>query len=170
MKAGALVVLILFITALPASSQVPGESAVMPGARIGKWTLEMSVQEVVRVNGPVSARPSAIAAFIPDVAWYSWDALPFAAGTHDRKRIDFLAIYQSREYQTQRGIGYRALRKEVVSAYGAPTFEGDIFVQGQIDTLLVYNKIGLAFILNDGVVQALLVFRPGEMEELLMSC
>lgn len=172
MNAALVSVLIVMIAAAPVGSQTSDERAVVPGARIGKWTLDMSVDEVLRINGAASVRPASVATLIPEAIWYSWDGHGFAVGTHDRKTIDYLAVYQGREYQTLRGIGYRALRKDVVSAYGSPTHEGDIFLlaQGRIVTVLVYNKIGLALFLQDDIVQVLLVFRAGQMQGLLESC
>lgn len=169
MKYAALLVLLL-LTASPATSQVADDKTVVSGTRIGKLTLETPIQDLVRMSGPVSPRPSIVGAFIPDAVWYSWDSLGLAAGTHDRKRTDFLAVYRGLDYRTPRGIGYRTARKAIFSAYGEPTAEGDIFVQGRIITVLGYDKIGLAFFLHDDVVEVLLIFRPGEMGELSIGC
>lgn len=164
------VLFLLLAIASPAASQVVDDKVVVPGTRIGRLALEMPIQDLMRMNGPASARPSSVATFIPEATWVSWDSLGLAAGTHDRKRTDYLAVYQGSDYKTQRGVGYKASRKAVVSAYGEPTVEGDIFVQGRIITILAYDRIGLAFFLHNDVVEVLLIFRPGELVELIMSC
>ena len=58
----------------------------------------------------------------------------------------------------------------MLTAYGEPTLEGDIFVQGRIVTILLYDRVGLAFFLNDDAVQVVLIFRPGEVDELIATC
>ena len=169
MKYAALLLLLL-LTAPPVAAQVPDDKMVMPGVRIGRLTLETPIQDLLRMNGPLSARPSIVAVFIPDATWYSWESLGLAAGTHDRKRIDYLAVYLRSDYRTPRGTGLRAARKAILTAYGEPTAEGDIFVQGRIITILGYDKVGLAFFLQNDVVEVLLIFRPGELGELSIGC
>ncbi|MGQ0549502.1 MAG: hypothetical protein ACT4PY_07520 [Armatimonadota bacterium] len=169
MRYAALFVLLLAV-ASPAASQAVDDKAVVPGTRIGRLALEMPIQDLMRMNWPASARSSIVATFIPEATWVSWDSLGLAAGTHDRKRTDYLAVYRGSDYRTQRGVGHRASRKTVVSAYGEPTVEGDLFVQGRIITMLAYDKIGLAFFLHGDVVEVLLIFRPGELVELIISC
>ncbi len=166
----ALIVLLILLTALPAASQGADDKLVVPGARIGNWTLGMSIQDVVRVNGPANAHPSIVSMFIPKIVWYSWDSLSLAVATHDRRRVEFLAVYQGRDYTTSRGVGYRSARRAVLTAYGQPTVEGDMFVQGRITPVLAYDKLGLAFFLDDDAVQVILVFRPGESGDLISTC
>lgn len=166
----AAVLVLLLAVASPAASQAVDDKAVVPGTRIGRLALAMPIQDLVRMNGPAGARPSTIATFIPEATWVSWDSLGLAAGTHDRKRTDYLAVYAGSDYKTQRGVGYKASRKAVLSAYGEPTVEGDIFVQGRIITILAYDRIGLAFFLHGDAVEVLLIFRPGELVELIINC
>ena len=170
MRLGTVFLLILLLGVSPAASQVAGDKTVVPGTRIGQWTLEMSIQDLMRMNGPPSTRPSVVPTFIPRMVWYSWDPLGVAAGTHDRRKTQYLAIHQTRELVTQRGIGYRSSKKSVLAAYGEPTLEGDIFVQGRIVTVVLYDKIGLAVFLDEDVVQVLLIFRPGEAGDLISMC
>lgn len=165
------VLLVLVLTATsPAISQVADDNLVVPGVRIGKWPLATSVPELLRMNGAPSPRPSIVAAFIPDAIWFSWDGFGLAAGSHDRRTIDFLALYDERGYAPPGGVGLRASRKAVLAAFGAPTFEEDLFVQGRIITILGYDKSGLAFFLYSDVVQVLLIFHPGALGDLVASC
>jgi len=52
MKAMTVVVLFLLLLAPPAVSQVPDDKLIVPGQRIGKWTLEMTIDTVLQMNGP----------------------------------------------------------------------------------------------------------------------
>src|SRR3990170_4152679 len=52
MKAtAALGVLILLLLAPPAVSQIPDDKLIVPGVRIGKWTLKMTINDLLRMNG-----------------------------------------------------------------------------------------------------------------------
>lgn len=160
--------LVLLLTA-PAASQV-ADDKVVPGARIGKWTLDTSIPELLSMNGPPSTRPSIVSSFMPDATWYSWESLGVAAGTHDRRKTEFLALLDNRDYAVPRGAGIGASKKTALSVHGEPTFEGDLFVQGRIVTVLAYSKSGLAFFVDNGSVRVLLIFRPGELEDLIQGC
>jgi len=165
-----LIVLLVLLTASPAVSQVADDKLVVPGARIGNWTLGMSIQDVVRVNGRANARPSIVSVFIPKMVWHSWDSLSLAVATHDQRKVEYLAVYQSRGYTTSKGIGYSSAKQAVFTAYGQPTVEGDIFVLGRIVPVLAYDTLGLAFFLDDDAVQVILIFRPGESGDLISTC
>lgn len=165
----ALVVMLLIGTS-PAASQVPDEKTVVPGVRIGRWTLQASIPELVRINGPSSSQPSIVSLLIPGATWYSWDSLGIAAGTHDKTFTAYLAVYDDRGYLAPRGAGLRASRNAVQAAHGVPTYEADYFVQGRTMTLLAYDKIGLAFFLHNDTIQVLLIFHPGNLQHLIVSC
>ena len=169
-QVAAIFLLIVLLGASPASSQVTGDKTVVPGTRVGLWTLEMSIQDLLRTNGPVGTRPTIASAYVPRMTWYAWDALGIATGTHNRRTVEFLAVYETRELSTQRSIGIKTSRRAVLAAYGQPELEGDIYVQGKIISVLIYNKIGLAVFLNDDTVQMMLVFRPGNGGDLISSC
>lgn len=161
---------LLLAGASPAVSQVADDKIVVAGVRIGRWTLDTAIPELLRMNGPPSARPSMVSSFIPDATWYSWESFGFAAGTHDRRKTEYLALHNTRNYTVPRGTGIGASKGAVLAAHGEPTFEGDFFVQGRIVTILAYRKSGLAFFLDRDAVQVLLIFRPGEMDDLTMGC
>ncbi len=48
----ALSVFALLLLAPPAVSQVPDDKLIVPGQRIGKWTLEMTIADLERIYGP----------------------------------------------------------------------------------------------------------------------
>lgn len=172
MAIGCVALLLGFVAlaAPPAESQVPDDRVVVAGSRIGKWTLTMTVDDLVRMNGPANTRSSAFSDFVPNVFWYAWESLGIGAASHDRRHVDYLAVHQVPDYQTQKGIGYKAGRKALVAAYGEPTVESDVFVRGRIVTRLFYEKQGMAFFLLEDVVQLVLIFRPGSISEMLPDC
>ena len=161
---------VLLVGVSPVASQVPDDKMVVPGARIGRWTLDTPIPELLRMNGPSSARASIVAAIIPGATWYSWDTLGLAAGTHDRRQTAYLALYEERDYTVPRGIGIRASRNAVLAAHGEPTLETDLFVQGRTITLLAYDRSGLAFFMDNDIVQVLLIFYPGGLQHLIVIC
>jgi len=58
MKAvAALGVLVLLLLAPPVVSQVPDDKLIVPGVRIGKWTLEMTIDTLRQMNGPENIGP-----------------------------------------------------------------------------------------------------------------
>src|SRR3972149_488851 len=163
-----LLVLLLAGTS-PVAAQVADDKTVVPGVRIGRWTLMTSIPELLRMNGPSSSRSSVASMLVPAATWYSWDSLGIAAGTHDRRYTAYLAVYDG-DYAAPRGVGIRASRNAVMTAHGEPTYEGDLFVQGRTLTVLAYDKIGLAYFLHNDVVQVYLIFHPGNLPHLIISC
>jgi hypothetical protein len=163
------VLVLLLAGTSPVAAQVPDDKTVVPGVRVGRWTLLTPIPELLRMNGPPGARPSAVSAMVPAVTWYAWDDLGIAAGTPDRRFTAYIAV-TSADYVPPRGLGIRAPRSAVLAAYGDPTYEGDLFAQGRTVTLLAYDKIGLAYFLHNDVVQLYLIFHPGNLAHLIASC
>jgi hypothetical protein len=90
MKA-AWVVLLLVALAVPGFAQAPDDKLIVPGQRIGKWTLEMTIDDLLRMNGPRNAgggrqalgHPSG--ADVLDDTWaHRWDSLGLVAMTIGR--------------------------------------------------------------------------------------
>ena len=52
MKIGILLVLSLLLAVGPAAPQALDDALIVPGERIGKWTLQMTIDDLVRCNGP----------------------------------------------------------------------------------------------------------------------
>ncbi len=153
----------------PVAAQVADDKTVVPGVRIGRWTLMTSIPELLRMNGSPGGRPSVVSTLVPGATWYSWDSLGIAAGTYDRRYTAYLAMYDG-DYAAPRGVGIRASRNAVLTAHGEPTYEGDLFVQGRTITVLAYDKTGVAYFLDNNVVQVLLIFHPGNLQHLIISC
>ena len=167
---GLLLLVLTAVVVLPVVAQTPPDKIAIPGSRVGRWDVNMSVQEFLRTNGPAGPRPSVAAQYVPRMTWYSWDQLGVGVGSHDRRRVEFLAVYAVRDLTTERGVGIRSSRRAVLAAYASPELEGDIFVQGKIITVLIYNKTGLALFLNQDTVDLLLIFRPGDGGDLISLC
>lgn len=168
--AGLLLPALIALVALPIVAQTLLDKIAIPGSRVGRWDLNMSVQEFLRMNGPAGPRQSVATQYVPSMTWYSWDHLGFGMGSHDRRKVEFLAIFAVRDLTTARGVGIRSSRQTVFGAYGSPEIEGDIFVGGKIITVLVYNTMGLALFLNGGAVDLMLIFRPGDGADLISLC
>lgn len=159
---------VMLAGAAPSAAQVVDDRTIVPGVRIGRWTLTTSIPELLRMNGS-SSRPSVASMLVPAATWYSWDGLGIAAGTYDRAFTAYLAMYDG-DYAAPRGVGIRASRNAVLTAFGEPAYEGDLIVQGRIITLLAYDKIGLAYFLHNNVVQVVLIFHSGNLQHLIISC
>ena len=160
---------VLLAGASPAAAQVADDKTVVPGVRIGRWTLLTSIPELLRMNGSPSSRPSVASLLVPAATWYSWDSLGIAAGTHDRRNTAYLAVYDG-DYAAPRGVGIGVSRNAVLTAHGEPTYEGDLVDRGRTITVLAYDKIGLAYFLHNDVVQVFLIFHPGNLQHLIISC
>lgn len=167
MKTGILLLLSLLLAVGPAASQTPDDKLIVPGVRIGKWTLEMTIDDLVRMNGPArfafftkGRAPEADA--IREFSEYDWNSLGIAAITFDRHRTELLAAGVGaalQPHKTDKGIGFRSSRAEVRKAYGTPTAETTP-QEGQAN--LIYDEMGVAFrVFNGGRVRIIYVFRPG---------
>jgi hypothetical protein len=167
MKIGILLVLSLLLAVGPAVPQALDDALIVPGVRIGKWTLQMTIDDLVRSNGPARSAfftkghaPEADA--IRDFSQYDWESLGIAAITFDGHGIEVLAAGVGaalRSHKTDKGIGFQSDRGAVLKAYGTPTA---VTLPEQGQTNLIYDEIGVAFrLFNGGRVRIIYVFRPG---------
>lgn len=187
MKKVILILASLLLTAGPALS-APDDKLIVPGKRIGKWTLEMTIADLERMNGPgtrilfrAGDRPAADAA--RDFTQVTWKSIIVGAVTVDQKTV--VALVWNGEgpylnsvmvgwqlYKTDKGISLESKREQVLKAYGKPTAETS---PGQgpgaptqrlahwADTRLIYDQVGIAFrFYADGTMYSLHVFLPGK--------
>ncbi len=167
-------VLVLLLLAPPVISQVPDDKLIVSGLRIGKWTLEMTIDILRQMNGPENIRPGSpgtpierMPGWFPDsndkIWWHDWANLLFSAATRgrDAQRVEYIFI-RSEEFKTDKGIVPGMVRQAVENAYGQPTAVTRAGVGPEAATRrLIYDEIGLAvFIRRNGVVEMLFVFRP----------
>ena len=167
MKIGSLLLLSLLLAVGPAASQAPDDELIVPGVRVGRWTLQMTIDDLVRMNGPghfafvMKGHPPEADA-IREFSQYNWDSLGIGAITFDGHRTEVLAAGVGaalRSHKTDKGIGFQSDRAEVVTAYGTPTA---VTVPEGGQTNLIYDEIGVTFrIFNGGRVRIIYIFRPG---------
>jgi len=159
----ALSVLALVLLALPALSQVPDDKLIVPGQRIGKWTLELTVSELTQMNGRRSFVGAAVGTdLVGNFIAHCWDLqrlFLLCAFTADGRRVEWLR-FDHTGFATEKGAKPGGTRQQVVAAYGTPT--ADVEWAAGSGRRIIYDQIGLAaHITSDGAVANFVVFRPG---------
>ena len=167
---GAVLLFLALLSAVPTvASPILDDRLVVPGLRMGKWTLAMTIDDLVRMHGtPIRVQvqaglPPAADAVYDHVA-SSWDRVPVTATTlSGRTRAVMLSIAflssGGRRFATDKGVAFGALRADVLKAYGDPTAET---VPQPGETRMIYDRIGIAFNLSIGRrVTSIAIFRPG---------
>jgi hypothetical protein len=144
----------LLLTASPASSQVPDDALIMPGLRIGRWTLEMSLDDLLRVNGQGGSVALSNPAYVGGLIVIAWPTNPLAAFTRDRRRIEALSI-EAGAFRTDKGIGIGSSRANVIAAYGNSTATVAI----SPTTVLMYDEIGASFGVDNDRISRIWIFR-----------
>jgi len=161
MKA-ACALLLLVALAVPGFAQAPDDRLIVPGQRIGKWTVAMTVEAIVRKLGepPLLQEGLPIIGIQtqPGVLAYDWRG-PSALGlaTRDDRTVLILYTSGSLTYKTATGLKYGAPLGSVESAYGEPT--ATILVTG--GSTVIYERLGLAVRYGVRSVGLIAVFRPG---------
>ncbi len=173
---GLLAALLLFVSS-PAGSQAPEDKLIVPGVRIGKWALAMTLEDVLRMNGPAIRGRDYLEDTGPDdragrgMTSYSWYHLPIVVYTltgDKQNRIELLWTNffgpgrSGGSFSTDRGIGFEATREVVLKTYGRPTAE-TIPSPGHVR--VVYDGVGIAFRFDQsGRMTNVAVFRPGRAD------
>ena len=155
----ALSALVLFLLAPPVISQIPDDKLIVPGQRIGKWRLAMTVDQLVQMNGQSEPSHSRGQDLQPDINVLYWlDRIGLNVGTRDRRSIAFLLMIDS-DYATKKRIRVGAHKKAIESAYGKPTAFSGGPRSGQ--SAMTYDAIGVRFVLDSvDTVWAVQIFRP----------
>lgn len=177
--AAVLVILTLTLLARPAVSQVPDDKLIVPGVRIGKWTLAMTFADLVRLNGTPGGRNVCKASQAPfadaahDLTGFYWNEIIVQAMTVDQKTIAALAITTGHfvagffSYKTDKGIHFKNTRDKIVQAYGKPTAQT---WPDENQQNLIYDELGIAFhVWSTGHISEIWVFRPGTAKTILLS-
>lgn len=167
--AGVLILLIFLAVETPTVASISDDRLVVPGVRMGKWTLGMTIDDLIRVHGtPIRVQvqaglpPASDAVY--DYVAFTWDRVPVTAATlAGRSRAEVLSIAflsaGGRRFATDKGIAFGAIRADVLKAYGEPTAET---LPQPGETRLIYDRIGIAFNLSVGRrVSGMAIFRPG---------
>lgn len=172
MKTVGLVILLLLLGVPAVASQIPDDTLIVPGKRIGRWALTMTIDDLERLRGPAShtllpAGRNPNMDLVRDTVLFRWGNLPIGAVTFDgQKRIEVLqAGWQTAiRYKTDRSIGFAATAAEVRRTYGRPTAETSPR-PGQIR--LIYDRIGIFFRFDAGQrLSTISIFRPGGAKSL----
>jgi hypothetical protein len=163
---------VLLLLAQSAVSQTPDDRLIVPGIRMGKWTLDITINALVEMNGPqntgggftpVDSMRSYFNDSREDIWVHWWSNHQFLAATRgrDAQRVEYL-FTSSSAFKTDKGVAPGSSRLALESAYGPPTA-----VVSQVRAgigghqRLIYDDIGLAAIVDRvGAVDSLLVFRP----------
>jgi hypothetical protein len=173
-RIAALLSVALLLLAPAAGSTAPGDYLIVPGQRIGKWTLQMTIADLVRVNGAADLIQTNSAGEegnldAPSNSYlYIWNSLGLGAQTVDKKTVIGLVAGVSLSpppYQTAQGINLLAnTRDDVVKAYGKP-----VVLKGASNPAfdLIYDKSGIAFrVMGGGEIRSIEIFRPGAAKSL----
>ena len=159
MKWIGLILVLVLLSASQATSQVSDDNLIVPGQRIGKWRVEMTIANLVQMNGRATtiATVNPVDYVLPLPERHNWNQLGFAAFSRDGQKVDFLLVY-SPNFKTDKGVGPGSDRGAVLNAYGPPTAEIRIAAPG---ARMVYDAIGFAAGLEGDTMVGSFVFRPG---------
>jgi len=140
-------------------SPIPEEKRIVPGQRIGNWSLESTIDELkMAIDGPYENgppdqlySPSPAPRFVPGMIVHRWKlssgtyARQLRAGSLDGRKIEYLEIDdESFRAGAQRPApGPGSLKDSVVQFLGPPT-SATPYTEGGSLTLLVYDRTGLA--------------------------
>ena len=174
MKGIAVALLLLLVLVASGFAQVPDDKLIVPGQRIGKWTLDMTLSALVEMNGRPNVTPGTPGTPVDpmrggfndsrdDIWGHWWANIQFSAATRgrDAQRVEYVFTWSS-AFKTDKNIAPGATRQVVEGAYGQPTavvpqVRGGIPGQQR----LVYDDIGLAATIDrSGTVDSLFIFRP----------
>lgn len=150
-----LFVFVLLVAAPPAASQGPDDALVVPGARIGRWALEMTIDDLIRMNGHGDFSALSHPAYAAGFTIVAWRTAPVSALTKDRRKADALSTTVG-DFKTDRGVGLESTRAAVIAAYGSARMT----VAVNAASVLVYDDLGAGFSVENDRVSRLWVFRP----------
>ena len=162
MKTAVPVLLALLLLVAPALSQTADDNLIVPGVRIGKWTLQMTIDDLVRMNGPYYSLTVSFPDMRHEYHFFRWERFDFGVDTIDRRTVELLVMGDLgvAPYKTDKGIGLQSARADVLKAYGKPTMET---APRPGLTNMIYDAIGINFLVYDtgGPLRGLRIFRSG---------
>ena len=147
--------LMLLLAASPAATQVPDDALIVPGLRIGKWSLDMTVDDLVRVNGQGDFSTLSHPAYVAGFTVIAWATSPLGALTKDRKKIEALSMTAG-EFKTEKGIGVGSTRATMIAAYGTSPVAVAV---NPTTSVLVYDETGTGFSVENDRVSRVWIFR-----------
>ena len=155
------------IVALATAAAAQG-SAVIPGRAIGDYQLGQVVDPMVSSLGPLHSSDD-----LPtgNMTGYYWPLKRIGViADKSSKRIVALVVSLDDTYKTDRGVTVGADVNAFRGAYG----KEDRVDQHQDDSTYVYDKLGIAFVVDDGGtldqrVSLIYVFPPGQYQGIFMG-
>jgi hypothetical protein len=164
MKSAMLFLLISILAPAAVAQTTPDDKIIVPGVRIGKWTLQMTLDGLAKMNGPATVEKVVYTDYrSATFSFYSWSSLDFGVGTYEPGKVGWFAVgfsYTVLPWRTQEGIGFQNHREDVLKIYGKPSAETapDLGLKN-----LIYDVIGINFQVYDtgGDIKEIRIFRPG---------
>lgn len=161
---------VLALLTASVGAQSVDDKLIVPGQRIGKWTLEATLDDLDRINGQGVPARLEEPGFQSGILFRAWPQLGLlAAHRRDQSRVEALILSILMEgrgmssFTTAEGIGILSKGEEVLSAYRRPS--RDNWLSEQV-VRSVYDPMGIAFLrlvtragAEDKVV-GVYVFRP----------
>ena len=144
----------LLLGASPAATQVPDDALIVPGLRIGKWSLDMTIDDLVRVNGQGDVSTLTHPAYVAGLTVVAWRTIPVSAITKDRRKTEALSI-AGREFRTEKGIGVESTRANIIAAYGNPRLT---VAFNPTTSVVVYDEVGASFGVESDRVNRIWIF------------
>lgn len=165
--AGISLFLLVVLLQVNRAAETESENLIVPGQRIGRWTLAMTIDDLEKMKPPAQRINSGTTSggYLPDHTVFEWPSTGIYAvlvqGTISQ-------VYASSvKYHTERGIAVSSTREAVLREYGKPTAEFDTDYQG---TRLLYDNLGMVILWSQsggvGHVTRVGVFRPGTAKTL----
>lgn len=155
------------VVALATAGSAQG-SAVIPGKAVGDYQLGQALDPLVSTLGPLHSSDD-----LPSgtMTGYFWPLKRIGAiAQKDSKRIVALVVSLDDTYRTDRGVTIGSDVDAFHTAYG----KEDSIDEHQDDQTYVYNRLGIAFVVDNGGVldqrvSLMYVFTPGQYSTIFTS-
>jgi hypothetical protein len=147
--------IVLLLAGSPAATQVPDDALIVPGLRVGKWSLDMTVDDLVRVNGQGDFSTLSHPAHVAGLTVIAWRTSPLGALTKDRRKIEALSMAGG-EFKTEKGIGVGSTRANIIAAYGNLPVT---VAFNPTTSVLLYDETGTSFGVENDRVNRVWIFR-----------
>lgn len=160
--------LVLLIVAVLLTTAGAQGMTVVPGQSLGDFRLGADVSAIVGALGPLHSLDD-----LPGdtLAEYYWPLKRIGAiADKTSHKVVALAISQDDSYHTDKGVAAGTEMDAVRAAYGAEDETAD----NQDDETLVYNKLGVAFVIDKSGalgshVSLIFVFNPGRYHDIFIE-
>lgn len=155
------VLALIGVVALATAGAAQGSSAVVPGKAVGDYQLGQALDPMVSALGPLHSSDDLPSG---NMTGYYWPLKRIGViAEKQSKRVVALVVSLDDSYRTDRGV---AIGSDVVVFQGAYG-KADAVDQHQDDETYVYDKLGIAFVVDSGGaldhrVSLIYIFPPGQ--------